>query len=148
MHKQYKTDQNQLNKKSAFKLISHSGFTLLEVMVAMSIIALVITGVFRLQSQSIYMSNEARFYTTAPFLLQKVLTEYEKDPDGLSDSSGDFGDEFAGYTWTRKVEDIESEALGEDFKEMKSIDVTVLADDGVYSYNIRAYRFIQENDKE
>ncbi len=137
-----------MNLKSTSKLISHSGFTLLEVMVAMSIIALVITGIFRLQSQSIYMSNEARFYTTAPLLAQKVMAEYEKDPDGLSDSSGDFGDEFAGYTWTRKVEDIESEALGEDFKEMKSVDVTVLADEGIYSYSFRAYRFMQENEKD
>lgn len=122
------------------------GFTLLEVMVAMSIIAIVITAVFKLQSQTIIMSNEARFYTTAPLLAQKVMAEYDRNPHGNLSDSGDFGESFEGYGWTRTVEDFEFETLEEDVEGLKKIDVVVSFNDAKLDYNIRTFRFVQEKE--
>ena len=44
------------------------GFTLLEVMVAMAIIAIAMTAVLNSQSQSISLASEAKFSTTAALL--------------------------------------------------------------------------------
>ncbi len=123
-----------------------SGFSFLEIMFALSVIAIVITGVFRLQSQAVYMNNEARFYTTAPLLAQKVVAEYEKDPGRFADSSGDFGENYNGYSWSRQVEEIEPETLGENAPEMKKIEVTVAYDESVYAYSVRVYRYVPEEE--
>ncbi|MCU0593194.1 MAG: prepilin-type N-terminal cleavage/methylation domain-containing protein, partial [Desulfobacterales bacterium] len=47
---------------------SPQGFTLLEVMVALGIMAIVLVSVYRLHSQTLAMSVESRFYTQAPLL--------------------------------------------------------------------------------
>ena len=128
--------------------LQNGGFSFLEVMVAMSIIAIAITAVFRLQSQSIVMSNEARFYTIAPLLAQKVMAEYDRKPDKETGATGDFGEEYPGYAWKRAVEDIEieAEAFGEEAEGMKRIEVTVSLDDGKFNYSIRTYRLDTEDE--
>jgi prepilin-type N-terminal cleavage/methylation domain-containing protein len=47
-----------------------SGFTLLEVMVAMAIMAIVLVSVYRMHSQTLTMNMAARFYTQAPMVAQ------------------------------------------------------------------------------
>ncbi|MDH4322100.1 MAG: prepilin-type N-terminal cleavage/methylation domain-containing protein [Desulfobulbaceae bacterium] len=76
------------------------GFTLLEVMVAVAIIAIALTTLFGSQTQSAALVGEARFYTTAPLLAQEKMTELLAA--GLADAtndSGAFGDDFPGYRW-------------------------------------------------
>ena len=41
-----------------------SGFTLMEVMIAMTILAIALVAIFQSQSQSISMSTDSRFMTT------------------------------------------------------------------------------------
>ena len=57
-----------------------AGFTLLEVMVAMSILAMALVAVFHMQSQSISMAGESRFLTTASLLAQSKMAEIEAEP--------------------------------------------------------------------
>ena len=52
-----------------------TGFTLLEVSVAVLIMSIVLVSVYKLHSQSIAMNTETRFYTQAPMLAQKVSDE-------------------------------------------------------------------------
>ena len=125
---------------------SPRGFTLLEVMVALCILAIVLLSVYRLHSQTISMSIESRFYTQAPLLARSALARWEeaRKPEMISDQ-GDFGKEFPGYQWKISVADAPSPALGAQFaREMQRIDVRVTLNNGEYSYEFRTYRFKRE----
>jgi len=130
-----------LSKKHSY------GFTLLEVMVAISIMAIVLTSVYKLHIQTISMNNTARFYTTAPLLAQTKIAAIETAKENSEGSeSGDFGNDFPGYTWTVTIENIEdeSEVLGSTAQDLKKIDVTVYYNAGEFSYGFRTYRMMPE----
>ncbi len=82
------------------------GFTLLEVMVAMSIMAIGLVAVFQMQSQSISMSTEARFQTTASFLAQSKMADLEALSvlDNRTEK-GDFAPDHPDYGWMLTVTD-------------------------------------------
>ncbi len=122
-----------------------SGFTLLEVMVAIAILAIVLVSVYRMHSQTLAMNTAARFYTQAPMLAQSKLAQIEVDSSGITGTdSGDFSDKFPGYTWRLSTEEVASEALGDIAADLKRIDLTVVLNNDEYIYNIRTYRFIRE----
>ena len=99
-----------------------NGFTLLEVMIAMAILAITLVVVFQSQSQSISMAGRARFETTAALLAQSKIAEIEAaDSENVVSDSGDFGDDFPDYTWQVDVTETEIELL-------KKIEVKVVND--------------------
>jgi general secretion pathway protein I len=121
------------------------GFTLLEVMVAMAIMAIVLVSVYRMHSQTLTMNTAARFYTQAPMLAQSKLAQLETASSGeITGDSGDFGENFPGYTWSISTDEVSSEALGEIAADLKRIDMKVSLNNDEYSYNIRTYRFFRE----
>lgn len=96
-----------------------AGFTLLEVMVAMSILAMALVAVFYMQSQSISMAGEARFLTTASLLAQRKMAEIEADQSMDNKSQdGDFAPDYPAYSWTVKVTDTQ-------IAKLKKIEVNV-----------------------
>jgi general secretion pathway protein I len=119
------------------------GFTLLEVMVAMAIIAIALTAVLGSQSQGVSLANEAKFNTTAPLLAQCKMAEIEAaDPDDLADDSGDFGEDFPGYTWQLTVKDVVLEAPENVSERLRQCNLGVYwGEGGLYKYSIRLYRF-------
>jgi general secretion pathway protein I len=125
-----------------------AGFTLLEVMVAMAIIAIALTAVFGSQSQSLTLASEAKFSTTAAFLAQSKMAEIEaQKPEDLTSDSGDFGEDFPGYLWELSLKDAtfdEPEGVSDD---LKQIDLTVRWEDNdQYAYRLRLYRFVPETE--
>jgi general secretion pathway protein I len=121
------------------------GFTLLEIMVALSVIAIVLVSVYRMHAQTLSMNNEVRFYTTAPMLAQLKMAEIESEnPEDMGDDSGDFGDEFPDYQWNVVIDDIESTALGNIAKNMKKIDLLISFNDNEFTYNLRAYKYLKD----
>ena len=121
-----------------------NGFTLLEMMVAVSIIAIVLLAVYRLHSQTLLMNLSARFYTVAPLLAQSKLAELETSTiSELSEGSGDFGEDYTGYNWEISINDIESEPLESTTDNLKQIDIKVIFNQGELSYDLRTYRFFQ-----
>ena len=121
------------------------GFTLLEVMAALSIIAIVLVSVYRMHAQTVSMNNEVRFYTTAPMLAQLKMTEMESESlEDMGDDSGDFGDEFPDYRWNVVVDDVESASLGNVAKDLKKIDLLISLNNDEFTYNLRAYRYLKD----
>jgi general secretion pathway protein I len=122
-----------------------SAFTLLEVMVAMAIIAIALTAVFGSQSQSLSLASEAKFSTTAAFLAQSKMAEIEAGSEDLTSDSGDFGEDFPGYRWEQSVDDVtfdEPEGVSD---HLKQIDLTVSWEEhDQYDYRLRLYRFVPE----
>ena len=120
-----------------------SGFTLLEVMVAVAIIAIAFTAVLGSQSQSVSLAGESKFNTMAPLLAQRKMAQLESEKSGaLTSDSGDFGEDFPGYTWQTQVRDVELEGPGGAFDYLKRVDVRVTwGEDERYQYRLRLYRF-------
>jgi general secretion pathway protein I len=122
---------------------SARGFTLLEILVAVTIISIVLLAVYRLHSQTLLMNYTARFYTLAPLLAQSKLTELQSIPaEDLFDESGDFGEDYRGYTWDVRITNAEAELLDSEAENLKRIDLTVRLNDDEQSYSLRTYRFM------
>lgn len=127
----------QYSKKS-------SGFTLLEVMIAMAIIAITLVVVFGSQSQSLSLANEAKFNTIAAFLAQSKMAEIEiSNPEDLISDSGDFGEDFPGYIWQLSVGDVMFDRPENVSDHLKKIDLMISwGEDEQYQYRLRLYRFV------
>jgi len=122
-----------------------SGFTLLEVLIAMAIMAIVLISVYRLHSQTLSMAAATRFYTQAPLLAQSKMAQLEAmSSNAVSGDSGDFGEKFPGYGWSVSAEDVSSEALGDAAADLKRIVVTVTLNENDYAYTVRLYRMMSE----
>ena len=100
--------------------IKANGFFLMEVMIAMAILAIALVAVFQLQSQSISMSTDSRFMTTAALLAQSKMVEVEAGSTlGSHSEDGDFGPDYPQYTWHLEVGDTQ-------LSQFKKIEVTVI----------------------
>jgi len=121
-----------------------SGFTLLEVMIAMAIIAIALVAVFGSQSQSLSLANEAKFNTTAALLAQSKIAEIAAEkPEGLASDSGDFGEDFPNYHWNLTVSDVASGEAEGISDHLKQVDLSLsYGTHGQHQYRLRLYRFV------
>jgi general secretion pathway protein I len=120
-----------------YKIQGSRGFTLLEVMIAMAILAITLVAVFQSQSQSISMENQAKFLTTASLLAQGKMAEMEAaDARGVVSGSGDFGANYPDYAWQIDVKDSEISSL-------KKIELVVMNNKMLVNnaYSIVFYKF-------
>ncbi len=118
-----------------------AGFTFLEVMVAVAIIAISFVTLIGSQSQSVSIAGDSRFYVDAALLAQQKMTEIELTGfDEVSADSGDFGNDFPAFRWRTEVTDVgeaETGIPGADDM-LKQVDLVVFLDDeGVREYGIR-----------
>ena len=121
---------------------SSSGFTLLEVVIAVAIIVTGFFAVYSLHLRSIAASEVVRFYIKAPLLAQEKIAEIEGNLRNTSDSSGDFGDDFPGYTWKTNVSTAQSVLLGASAEKLKKIEIQIILDEGKDSYDVTVYRYV------
>lgn len=122
---------------------SQRGVTLLEVMLALGIAATVLVAVYRLQMQSVAMERIARFHTLAPMLAQEVLAEFEVQTTAIpATDSGDFGDDYPGYTWQLETEDVEgfSDASGRAL--LRQIEIRIHRHRDQDLFTLRTYRLV------
>jgi general secretion pathway protein I len=120
------------------------GFTLLEVMVALAVLAIALTSIFRLQGQTVMMNGSARFYSLAPQLARAKLTEVEQQEfKDMIGGSGDFGDDFPGYSWTLTVEDLPSDLITDPHYHLVRMTLTVSQHEE-NNYQLRTYRFVTD----
>ncbi|MDP2645849.1 MAG: prepilin-type N-terminal cleavage/methylation domain-containing protein [Desulfobacterales bacterium] len=123
----------------------HPGFTLLEVMAALTLIAMVLVSIYKMQFQTISMNRSVRFDTIAPLLAQSKMSELKIKPlEEVADSSGDFSQNFPGYTWRVLVTGIESELLEATAKDLRQIEVVISENDGENIYSLKTYWFFQD----
>ncbi|HUO04305.1 MAG TPA: prepilin-type N-terminal cleavage/methylation domain-containing protein [Candidatus Binataceae bacterium] len=93
-----------MNRRS----IHSRGFTLMEVMVAMAILAFGMMGLLGLQHQSLQSVIHAQEATQAAMLAQSVMAEIELQPfPGLGSQRGDFRGKYPGrypnFRWETNV---------------------------------------------
>lgn len=119
-----------------------AGFTLLEVLIAVAILAIALTSLFGSQSKSVALATETRFNTLAPLLAQMQLTNILASEEIVS-GEGEFGDDFPGFQWELHVEEAtfgESEILQELDGDLQFLSLEVSWGDGVYSYRLDSYQ--------
>lgn len=118
--------------------IRKSGFTLLEVMIAMALLAIALLAVFQLQSQSLSMAGEARFKTKAVLLAQMKMADLEATETlSMENTKGDFSPDHSEYAWTAQVTDTQ-------IAKLKRIEVKVFhkASSKENSYRLVLYKMM------
>jgi prepilin-type N-terminal cleavage/methylation domain-containing protein len=89
-----------------------SGFTLLEVMIALFIIAIGITAILVAQSNSLDVTTRAKRMTTVAMLAKNALIQAEREIEGKTfdetkkEASGTFDAPYGEYRWERKIKEI------------------------------------------
>ena len=89
-----------------------SGFTLVETVIAMVILALTVVTVGNAWSGNIFRVQKSRINSTTATLLQRKMTEmeitYQDRPTEVPEElKGDFGAMYPGYSWEMKSKDFE-----------------------------------------
>ncbi len=128
-------------------LRSSRGFTLLEVVIAVAIIATGFFAVYSLHVQTMAAAEDVRFYIKAPLLAQARLAEAESNMKDLADGSGDFGEDYEGYTWKMTVGEATGEKLGPMAEKIKKIELQISLNEGENTYDITAYRYVEPSEK-
>ena len=136
--------------KEINNLNNNRGFTLLEVMISVSIIAFIFISVFRMQSGTIELATAIKFNNIAPMLAQKLLNDIGSDPADWPEVEGDFGQDFPGFQWRMEI----SESLFE--TRFKKIQIKIIkfagfpgfsesiGTSGSKSYKITTWRIADE----
>jgi len=122
----------------------YSGFTLLEVIVAMSILAVSVAVVLTSFTQSIRASKKNRIKITSVALAERILQEFELNAEFMQDDEydGEFGDNFENYSWRVLIEsdkvEYENEISKIDQEKLKPIrfvNVDIFYEDRNLSFN-------------
>lgn len=88
------------------------GFTLMEVMVALAILAIALVTIFSHQATSIDLGNEARILTKATLLARQQMAEViAQERLGTGDYEGEVQDSVPPFRWKTTVEEAELEGM-------------------------------------
>ena len=120
---------------------SSAGFTLLEVMIAVALIAITLVTLIGAQAQSVAIATGSRFDTMASLLAQWKLTEFSlQDYEQLSSGEGNFGEEYPHFFWKSEVSELTEGDTGIKGSRglLKAVDLTVMVDqDTTQTYTVR-----------
>ena len=91
---------------------NHSGFTLLEVMIAIGVLAIGIGAILTAENNSLDVTLRAKRMTTVATLAKNTLIDTERELQGKTfdevktDSNGKFDPPYSEYSWERKIKEI------------------------------------------
>ena len=120
-----------------------AGFTLMEIMIALSLMAIVLVSVYRMHAQTLRINAEIKFNVTAPLLAQAKITELAQQPSGRhTDSEGDFGDDYPGYVWRIRSADAELPAEIDLPGRLLRVDLAVSLEPDNRVYQLRTYTYV------
>jgi type II secretion system protein I len=112
------------------------GFTLLEVLISLVIVAIVLITCLRAQNQSIRLYTLSRDMTVATILARQKMGEIEAVgfPE-LEEDEGDFEEQFAGFSWKKAVSETS-------FEEARRVDLSIVWKDGINERRVDVVTYI------
>lgn len=117
---------------------SERGFTLLEVMVALSIIATALVTLLGTHLMSLNLAQKNREQTLAALLTRQKMEEILTSPfDSLASGSGDFESAYPNCEWELDVEDA-------DVKNLKKVTIKIKFPDGEFELETFVARAVVE----
>ena len=108
--------------------IGGSGFTLLEVMIAVSLIAIALVTLIGAQSQSVAIATGSKFDAMAALLAQRRMVELCLQEYGsVNNGEGDFGEEYPQFHWKAQVTELSEQETGFEGTAgmLKAVDLTI-----------------------
>jgi general secretion pathway protein I len=96
------------------------GFTLLEVMIALAILAVSLVVLLGLRNRDVQLEAYARDLTRATLLAREMAATVDKDgtPE-MGYVEGDFGQDHPGFSWQRQVSPFMAELIGDRVREVR-----------------------------
>lgn len=91
---------------------AETGFTLLEVLIATTIMLIAFTSIYSVQSSSIFATERAKRMNIVGMLARKAMNETEIEIKGKKfqeikeEESNQFEDPYQDYSWTRRVKEV------------------------------------------
>lgn len=132
------------------KIFRQQGFTLLEVMISITIAALSLSILYATQIQSLKLIEEAEFNTTAALLAQQKTAQYEAGMTNIFITRGGFTQEYSDYRWELKLNSMEHkefDSLGALSPFLHQRTITITAKGTNYSYSLTTYTFRPDSEK-
>ncbi len=119
---------------------SNTGFTLLEVMVALLIIATSFVVLLHTRNQSVITADYAKRATVATLLASERMSDIEMEdfPDTGEDSSN-FGDDYPEYRWKTSVSDTT-------YENIREVKVEVLWDEGRSERSVGLVNYVRKKE--
>jgi general secretion pathway protein I len=117
----------------------------MEVLVALSVVAIALLAIYRMHSQTLFMDARGRFDSVAVMLARQKLAEMETiDPAELIGDSGDFGSDYPGYTWKLETEEVVSDLMRDDGPVLRKIRLTIALNEDESLFQLATYRHLYE----
>lgn len=141
-----------LFKETTGKVDDHpagpSGFTLLEILVSMALVALVVVSVFKLQGGTIAMARRCVFYSLAGHLAASAIAGTSGSDFDEASASGDFGDALRGASWQRSIhqweglEGAENAGAGDTVTDARFLRMDLVIEyDGSEAFSLSTWRY-------
>ncbi len=127
---------------------ANKGFTLLEVMIAVSITSIILIPLFRMQAENIKLATTIKFQSTALSLSKQLLIKIEQDPLNWPEMNGNFGPAYPGLEWTCNISKNPLEDIGfQNFNHqyhLVRIEMEVHDQGGQKAFKTTTWRFASE----
>ena len=123
---------------------TNRGFTLLEVMIAVSILAIGFCAIYSLFLQSVSAAEAARFKQQATFLATLKEASWAKGASELSQDEGDFGDDYPGWRWRIAPSKVENKDFQSVAKRLQRVRLEVFREGGGRHHVVTHYLLTTE----
>lgn len=115
-----------------------AGFTLLEILVALAVLAVALVVLLTLRNRDIALQAHARHLITATALAKEKLEELSRVAEAdRQETSGDFGERYPGYVWRQEMQPTP-------VPEWFDITVTVSWPEGARQEQVELVTYVQE----
>jgi len=88
-----------------------AGFTLLEVTLALALLAIALTALSTLQARNLTLTAEDKLLTEASLAARDLLARVQSGQIPLQDGEGDLGEDHPGWRWNMRLEELAPASL-------------------------------------
>lgn len=88
-----------------------AGFTLLEVTLALALLALALTAISTLQARNLTLTAEDKLLSEATLAARDLLARVQTGQIPLQDGEGDLGEDHPGWRWNIRLQELASVSL-------------------------------------